>query len=324
MSQVLILGGTGWLGRELAAVALSAGHDVTCLARGESGHPIAGVDLIRCDRERPDAHAAVADRDWDRVIELSWNNGFVTRALAALAERAALWTLVSTISVYASNSHPGADESDDLLEPGERGDEDDYGRAKVAVEQASSESLGDRLLIVRPGLIGGPGDPSDRFGYWVGRMARAFSEPVLSMQAHDRTAQVIDVRDLAEFVVRSSGPGIVNAVGHSLPLAHVLDRAARVAEFSGARIEAADDWLVAQDVNFWAGPRSLPLWLPPEDAPMMTRSNAAYLAAGGALRELDSTLQDTLFDERKRGLDRDRRAGLTRADETRLLEQLRA
>jgi 2'-hydroxyisoflavone reductase len=319
MASVLILGGTGWLGRELATAALDGGDDVTCLARGDSGDPPAGARLIRADRRSADAYALISKRDWDKVIELSWNSEFVVGALAALSARAAHWTLISTISVYASNSNPGADETGEIVEPV---DLEDYGQAKVAAERASAAALGNRLLIVRPGLIAGPGDPSDRYAYWVARMALAGAESVLSMRAEGRTAQVIDVRDLAEFVVRSAGTGILNAVGDSLPLADALDLAAAVAGFSGRRVEAADDWLVEADVHYWAGSRSLPLWLPLEDAPMTTRSNSAYLAAGGTLRDIVETLRDILADERARGLARERRSGLTRAEELELLDRL--
>jgi nucleoside-diphosphate-sugar epimerase len=320
VSSVLVLGGTGWLGRELVRAGLSAGDDVTCLARGESGAVPPGAEFVRSDRSAPDAYAAVADRDWDRVIELSWDHDFAVGALDALAERAVHWTLVSTISVYASNSTPGADESDPLLEPD---DPDDYGKAKVAIEHASAAALGGRLLIVRPGLIAGPGDPSDRFGYWGARLALAGSDNVLSMEVQDRTAQIIDVRDLAEFAVASGGVGILNAVGTSVPLASAIELASTACGFSGRLVVVDDEWLLAHDVRYWAGPRSLPLWLPLEDAAMTTRSNAAYLAAGGGLRPFDETVRDVLADEVERGVDRERRAGLTRAEELQLLDEIR-
>jgi nucleoside-diphosphate-sugar epimerase len=319
MATVLILGGTGWLGRELARAALAAGDEVTCIARGESGEVPIGAELVAVDRSRPEAYAAVSGRQWDRVLELSWDYGFASGAIAALAGRAAHWTLVSTISVYASNSTAGADESDPVVAPD---DLEDYGQAKAAIEQASAAALGRRLLILRPGLIAGPGDPSDRFGYWVARMAMAGAEAVLSMTTEGRTAQTIDVRDLADFAARTTATGILNAVGDSVPLADALELASRIAEYSGSRREATDDWLADADIRYWAGPRSLPLWLPPEDQAMTTRSNAAYLAAGGTLRRLGDTLLDTLADERDRGLDRERRAGLARSEELALLDRL--
>jgi 2'-hydroxyisoflavone reductase len=321
MAEVLILGGTGWVGREIAVAFLAAGHRVTCLARGESGEVPAGAELLRVDRRASDAYSAV-DQDWDEIVEISWDLELVTGALESLATRATHWSLVSTISVYESDAQPGADETAAVVEPAELGEPQDYGQAKVAVERASGVALGDRLLIVRPGLIAGPGDRSDRFGYWVSRMALANSQPVLSMRPTERMSQVIDVRDLAAFVARATGTGAINAVGVSYPLTEALDRAARVAGFTGQRVEAEDDWLLTNDVNYWAGPRSLPLWLPAEDAAMMTRGNVAYLAAGGTIRDLDETLRDILVDETRLGLDRERRAGLARSDELELLAKL--
>jgi nucleoside-diphosphate-sugar epimerase len=318
--KILVLGGTGWLGREIAAAAIRAGHSVTCLARGDSGDIPSGAMLERSDRSKPGAYDGVAGTDWDDVIEISWENSFVLGALDALAGRAAHWTLVSTISVYASNSAAGANETAELVETS---DLSDYGQAKVAAERASAAALGDRLLIARPGLIAGTGDRSDRFGYWVARLAASDDDALIPVR-DGRWVQVIDVRDLARWISRAGAiTGTVNAVGNQHSLRETLDRAAHAAGFTGEFVEANDDWLLANDVNYWAGPRSLPLWLPLEDAAMAQRSNDAFLAAGGILRDLDFTLTDTLTDERMRGLDRPRRSGLTRADETVLLKALR-
>ncbi|HEY4270134.1 MAG TPA: NAD-dependent epimerase/dehydratase family protein [Galbitalea sp.] len=320
MSEILLLGGTGWLGRKIVESAIAAGNRVTCLARGESGQVPSGATLVRADRRAPGAYDEVASRDWDDVIEVSWDNALVTQALAALAPRAAHWTLVSTISVYASNGDTGADESAEVVEPL---DLDDYGQAKVAAERASAAALGDRLLAARAGLICGPGDPSDRFGYWVARMAAAPTADILSPEAPGRSVQAIDVRDLASWIA-SAQPvtGTINAIGSRHAFVDVLDRAATVAGYSAARVEATDDWLLAHDVGYWAGGRSLPLWLPREDAAMAERSDSAFIAAGGIRRDLDETLRDVLANERARGLGRARRAGLTREDESELLRDL--
>jgi 2'-hydroxyisoflavone reductase len=322
MTKTLILGGTGWLGREIATQLVESGGEVTCLARGESGAAADGVRLIRVDRNDTDAYDAVRTDAWDDVIELSSESRFVEGALAHLAAAASHWTFVSTVSVYASHAVPGADESAELLEPLAEGD---YGQQKVAGEQASLAALGDRLLIARPGLIAGPGDASDRFGYWVGRFALAGDGPVLCPVAEGREVQVIDVRDLAAWIIRSGHDrlvGIIDAVGDRHPLGEVLDAAADRAGYAGSRVEASDEWLDGRGVGHWAGPRSLPLWLPAEASGLMQRDNSAFRSAQGVLRSLASTLADTLVDERRRGLERARKSGLTRDDELALIGQI--
>ncbi|MES2093641.1 MAG: NAD-dependent epimerase/dehydratase family protein [Actinomycetota bacterium] len=319
MTKTLILGGTGWLGREIATQLVALGDDVICLARGESGPAADGARLIRADRNDADAYDVVCTESWDDVIELSSEPAMVAGALAKLAAVASHWTLVSTVSVYASHKVPGANETAELLEPVDRGE---YGQQKVAAERVSLLAVGDRLLIARPGLIAGPGDDSDRFGYWVGRFALAGDGPVLCPLVADRDVQVIDVRDLAGWMIRSGRGGLVgtiDAVGDRHSLGEMLDAAADAAGYTGTRVEASDDWMKGHGVEHWAGSRSLPLWLPVAASALMKRDNSAFHRAGGVLRNLASTLADTLADERRRGLERGRQAGLTRADELTLI-----
>lgn len=321
MTRTLILGGTGWLGREIAQRLLDRGEEVTCLARGTSGAAATGATLITTDRADSRAYDEVRYTAWDEVIELAWAPDLVRGALAALGGRAAHWTLVSSISAYASADQAGADESAALLDPV---DEEDYGQAKAAAEIASLEAVGDRLLIVRPGLIGGPGDPSDRFGYWVSRFALAASDPVLVPDAADAPVQVIDVRDLAQWITTAAPNGLtrpVNAVGSEHRLGDVLQAAAEVGDHTGERLAATESWLQEREVGYWAGPRSLPLWLPPDAFGLAQRSRARYVALGGTERPLHRMLADVLEDERRRGLDRPRRSGLTRDEEVALLAE---
>ncbi|WP_106813619.1 NAD-dependent epimerase/dehydratase family protein [Microbacterium timonense] len=326
MTDVLILGGTGWLSGRVAESWADAAASVTCLARGARPAPY-GTTLVVADRDHPDAYAAVADRDWDEIVDVSSDPAHVGAALGALGERAKHWTYVSTVSVYASHDERGADESAGLLAPPAAGEPEDYGQAKVHAEAAVRAALGHRAAIVRPGLIVGPGDPTDRFGYWAARFALADAGDVLVPDAADLGTQVIDVEDLAAFVQvlgRERWTGVVNAVGDPVPLERVLAEAREIAGHTGRAVSASDEWLTEQGVAFWMGPRSLPLWLPRDMPGFWTRSNTAYRLLGGRLRPLRDTLERTLADERTRGLDRERRAGLTRADELELLAQLPA
>jgi nucleoside-diphosphate-sugar epimerase len=329
MTNVLILGGTGWLSGAVARRWRDAGASVTCLARGSRPVP-PGTELVAADRADPDAYARVGGRDWDEVVDISSDPDHVAAAVGALAPRTGHWTYVSSVSAYAGNDEIGADEGAALsvpAAPGTLDDEYDYSRAKVAAEASVRSVWGERAAIVRPGLIVGPGDPTDRFGYWVGRFALAAKGAVLAPPLEGARAQVIDVEDLADFVVgrgMDGWHGTANAVGESMPLGDLLALARQVAGHAGQVVEADEEWLTARGIAPWMGPRSLPLWLPPGMPGFMTRSNTAYLAAGGRLRSLRDTLERTLADERARGLDRERRAGLSRTDELELIAALYA
>jgi nucleoside-diphosphate-sugar epimerase len=288
------------------------------------------VTLVTADRSQPGAYDQVRGTSWDAVIDVSWQPDLVRSATEALGDVAAHWIYVSSGSVYADAATPGADEGAELLEPLTAGPAsmEQYGEAKVGCEALVTERFGaERSLLARVGLIGGPGDPSDRFGYWVSRFALAKGEDVLVPVSPALSTQVIDVRDLAAFLLScgalaASGP--VNVSGECLPFASVIDASAEVAGFTGQVVPVDPDWLADHDVQPWAGPRSLPLWLPlPEYAGFASRSTARALDLGLQRRPIAATLADVLADERSRGLDRPRRAGLTRAEELDLLREVR-
>lgn len=320
MTDVLILGGTGWLSGRIARRWLDAGASVTCLARGERAAP-EGAALVRGDRDDPEAYAALVARDWDQVVDISSQAAHVAAAVAALGDRAGRWTYVSSMSVYSDEETIGADESAPRHPPAQPGDEYEYGAQKSAAEDAVA-TLAERALIVRPGLIVGDGDPSDRFGYWAAAFTRAGDEPVLLPPVDGRTAQVIDVDDLAAYVVTTSADGAVNTIGDVHPLADVLDAVRAASGHTGETVVASEEWLLAHGVEYWMGERSLPLWLPAEMTGFMTRTNALFRATGGTLRPFVDTIAHVVGDERARGVDRDRRAGLRRAEERELLAEL--
>lgn len=315
-----MLGGTGWLGRTIARLARDSGAEVVCLARGESGEVPDGVQLVQADRLLPGAYDSVAG-EWDEVVELASEPELIQPALDALAAHTAHWTLVSTVSVYADNSTPGADETAERVEPQ---DLTRYADAKVAAERASAAQLGDRLLIARPGLIAGPGDPSDRLGYWPARLHRG--GPVLTPTMSERFVQFIDIEDLAEWIVMAGADrltGTVNAVGTVHTMEDFFHAARSVTGFDDDLVAVDDDTLLALDVHYWAGPRSLPLWLPVEAAGFARRDGTAFITAGGRLRPLTDTLTRVLADESSRNLNRSRRSGLTTSEERDILVAVR-
>jgi 2'-hydroxyisoflavone reductase len=324
--RLLVLGGTVFVGHAVAAAALRRGHEVVCAARGTSGGVPAGAKLVPVERDTPDGLAALAGERFDAVVDVAKiSYPWVRDAVRALGPTAAHWTFVSTISVYADLTAV----TDRLLEPLFEDGRDDlakYGGIKVASEQEVREHLGDRAFVVRPGLITGPGDGSDRFGYWPGRFAR--SGQVLVPADEGELSQHIDVRDLADWIVTASENRLVGtheAIGPSRPLADVLDWIRELVAPAGTEIVlASSKQLADNDIRPWAGPRSLPLWLPAEDVAYTSRDTAGPVAAGLTFRPFEDQVRGALATEEELGLDRERKAGLTLAQEREVLDRLQA
>ncbi|YCH08418.1 NAD-dependent epimerase/dehydratase family protein [Arthrobacter sp. alpha11c] len=325
--RILVLGGTAFLSAEIAKQALALGHDVTCLARGTQANPPDGVAWVRGDRALGSAAYEDVNSSWDAVIDVSRDPVQAWDALEALGSSARHWTFVSSCSVYADHSVPGADENAALLEPlpeGQAGTPETYGESKSAIEHMTLTLVGQKAHIVRAGLIGGPGDGSDRYGYWPARFA-ANAGPVLVPNIPDDATQIIDVRDLARWIIQGAEmdlTGTYNALGDVVPFSEYISESSRTA-LGQETVQADEDWLVEQGVDYWAGPDSLPLWLPADHDGFQSRSNQAAKALGMALRPWQETLRDALDYERSLGLERERKAGLSRETERRLVGLLR-
>jgi len=332
--EVLVLGGTAWLGRAVARHALGLGHAVTCLACGESGAPAPGARLVVADRgavapgDGPDPYAALPRQEWDLVIELTWQPGFAVQALRALSDQAHRWVYVSSGSVYADHGVIGGGQELPLLDALDtpRASREEYGAAKVACEQAVRAVRGPDALIARSGLIAGYGDPSDRFGYWVGRCALAVQDggPLLVPERTGRPAQLVDVLDLSAWLVDAAlcgCIGTVDAYGPRHTLEDVIAQAEQVTGFGGPRVPVGDAVLRERGIEEFMGKRSLALWMAHEQwQGFSAHDDSSAVGAGLVARPLEETTRAALVWERELGLSRtDRAAGLDRDDELRLI-----
>lgn len=324
--KVLILGGTVFLSRAVAVHARDQGHDVICAARGVSGGPPDGVRFVRIDRAMPDGLAPLAGLHFDAVVDVARQSVMQVRAaVGALGQHAAHWTYVSSRSVYAEKATPGQTASATLVDAADGStDEDDpasYGQLKVAAEQCVLDALGEKAFIPRPGLIVGDGDVSDRYGYWPARMSRGGE--VLCPGEPSTRVQWIDVVDLAAWIVHAAEQrlvGVYDATCAPAPMGELLERTASAQASPPALTWVANQFLVDRGVNEWMGPRSLPLWLPdPEYAGYGCWDVSAALADGLTIRPIEHTAAEALAWERRLGLDRERKAGITAEEETSLL-----
>jgi len=309
--HVLLLGGTQFLGRHCVDAALARGHAVTIFTRGRAPNPWGdAVAALIGDRDPRIASGldALCDGTWDAVIDMS---GYLPRCVdasaALLANRARRYLFVSSVSVYADLSQPGVDETGRLALLPDPNDEDIgkyYGPLKAACEHAVSRVWGSRALIVRPGLIVGPHDPTDRFGYWVARFVvpkslgdRPSDAVVPAPPA--RPIQCIDARDLAQWMLdlieRDVG-GVFNAT--SAAGQWTMGDLAEALVASGGSGAPRPMWidearLLAHGVAPWTG---LPLWISatsPELAGLLAINAVRAQAAGLVTRPLADTIAAT-------------------------------
>lgn len=326
--RILIFGGTNFLGRHTAA-ALERGHEVTLFHRGQTNPGLfPDAEEILGDREHD--LALLAGREWDAVIDVPGYVPRIVRASAqALAGHVKHYAFISTISVYDSIPEPGMDESapvGQLPEPSEDVQKY-YGQLKALCEDEVRAAFPDAALVIRPGLIVGPFDPTDRFSYWPIRIARGGE--VLAPGDPDRQVQVIDARDLANWTVdcvERGTTGTFNATGPAtrLTMREMLE-ACREGTASDATFTWVDEsFLEAEGVGPWM---EVPLWLPASDTDtrgMLAVSIDRAVNAGLTFRPLAETARDTLAWHRSRPAGTQLKAGLQPEREHELLEKWRA
>jgi 2'-hydroxyisoflavone reductase len=300
--RLLVIGGSQFVGRHLVEAALARGDEVTVFNRGKTLAAWPAAVNVRHGDRKADL-AALATGEWEAVVDCC---GYLPRDVARMAEclhgRVGRYGFISSISVYADfaqanneGSRLGRIEDVDT----EIVDGRTYGPLKALCEEAVTARFGDKALLIRPGLIVGPHDPTQRFTYWPARIARAIDdEPVLVPGTPLDELQFIDVRDLVAFVLRAidegrSGALNVTSAPHTFTVQALLDACAAAA---GRRPRWV--WLAAADLarcklEPWS---DLPAWVPAsgEHAGFALAATAAAQAAGLSFRPLAHTVADTL------------------------------
>ena len=343
--NLLILGGTGFTGPHQVRYALSRGHKVTIFNRGRQTQDWPGkVEQLLGDRNKGELKA-LAGRSWDVVIDNPTTLPFWVRdAGRALKGRVKHYIFISTISVYAAADKPadetaqvlayeGADPMAETAETLRASQGRLYGPLKAASEAEARRQFGeDAVTVIRPGLIVGPGDETDRFSYWPVRLANdggRWGPEALAPGGGGDPVQVIDARDLAEWTVRMAearAAGTYNATGRPIPMRQMLTTVGQAVKSKAKLVWAPDAFLEAERVAPWS---DMPVWIPArggESAGFHRRSIARAEGRGLTFRPLATTAADTLAWFRSQPAERQARlrSGLTPEREAALLAKLKA
>lgn len=329
--RILILGGTMFLGPELVEAARARGHTLTLFNRGKT-NPQLFPDVEKLHGDRKSDLTALRGRTWDAVIDTSAHVPKVVKASAELLRDAVkTYVYVSSISVYAEPMpKDGPDEDAALAVLTKETDEvtnETYGAQKALSEKAAAAVFQGRTLAIRPGLIVGPNDPSDRFTYWPARFGEGGD--VMAPGAPTDPAQLIDVRDLAAWtiaMIERGDVGTFNAVGPhpGMGMGQMLEACRRAAAAPATVTWVDAPFLEAQKVGAWM---DMPVWVGTGDDAALARTKIARAVQKGlAFRPLEDTARDTLAWWRSLPAERraKTKAGLARAREAEVLAAFRA
>jgi 2'-hydroxyisoflavone reductase len=296
--RILVLGGTRFLGPHVVAAAQSRGHEVTVFNRGTVSGRLTGVTALAGDRDGD--LTAIEQGEWDAVVDTC---GYVPRLVGAsaalLAKRIGTYVLVSSASVYDATVGP-VDELASIDTVEDETTEDvpaHYGALKALCEHAAAVATGGRSCAVRAGLIVGPDDPTGRFTYWPHRIARG--GPVLLFDGPGRIVQVIDVRDLAAWIVGACEQGLTgpyNVTGRepALTMGELFETAVAVSRSDATAVWVSESFLAEHEVGEWM---ELPLWIDPATPVKPVYCDLAVgraVAAGLTWRPLADTIAATL------------------------------
>lgn len=321
--KILVIGGTQFVGRHFVEQAVSRGHEVTLFNRGNNPAP-AGVERS-VQGDRNEDLGRLADGDWDAVLDTSaYFPRQVREAARVLAGRTNHYTFISTISVYSDQETPLQDESAPLIELPDPDTEEltgeSYGGLKVLCERTLARHYPADTLVVRPGVIVGPHDPTDRFSYWPVRVARGGE--VLAPVGPELPVQWIDVRDLAVWLTESIErrlTGTFNAVSEAdrFTMGELLETSRAISASDARFTWVSEQFLVEQEVGPFV---QLPLWVPANSLGFSRIDGSAAQREGLRVRPLADTARATL-EWRQSQSERERpwRAGLTAEREQELL-----
>ncbi len=322
--KVLIIGGTRFLGPHVVATLRARGHEVTLFNRGRS-NPELFPDLEKLVGDRRKDLSALDGRRFDAVIDTC---GYFPRDLelstAKLAD-SGFYCFISTVSVYKSADSEDTDESSQVLTLEDPAAEkqitnENYGALKYHCEQAALAGMPEKCVNVRPGLIVGPRDETDRFTYWPARIARGGR--VLAPGKPEWGTQYIDVRDVADFAVtlcESKTKGTFNAIGPAepMPMGRLLETCKKIAKSEAELVWVGSDFLAAQGVQAWS---EMPLYMgaPKGERPAIV-SNEKSVKAGLKYRTVEDTVEATLDYHLSLGADRKLRWGIDPEKEAKVL-----
>jgi 2'-hydroxyisoflavone reductase len=294
--RILILGGTGFLGPHLVENARTRGHTLTLFNRGKT-HPELFPEVERLRGDRNGQLDALNGRKWDAVIDTS---GYVPRIVKMSAELLApavrQYVFISSISVYPDDVKPGANETtpvQKLTEPGSEEVRKHYGALKALCEEAAEAAMPGRTTNVRPGLIVGPGDPTDRYTYWPVRMDRPGE--ALAPGTGEDPVQYVDVRDLAAWIVQTierGSVGVFNATGPEKPLSMsaMLASCRKAARQPATLVWVPEKFLTEQKISPWD---DMPVWTGAEGGLSQIDCTKA-VRDGLRFRSADATARDTV------------------------------
>lgn len=295
--RLLVIGGTRFVGKHMVEAAVARGHDVTLFNRGNRPAPRGVSRELRGDRDED--LSALAEGTWDAVLDTSAYLPRQVRSLVdALGSRVGFYALVSTVSVYADQTLPHLDEDAALAEVDDEDAEEvtnrNYGGLKALCERTLAERFEGPTLVIRPGIVVGPHDPTDRFTYWPARFARGGD--VLVPDRRDAPMQWVDARDLAAWTLKAIEDGLTATYNVAtepwrFTLGDLIDACLAHAPARTRAVPVAEAWLLEQGVRPFV---DVPLWLPGEMGNVFLIDSSRAHAAGLEDTPVARTVADTL------------------------------